>query len=605
MIDLKERIWFRACAALTACLTLWWGTEAWAIGASVQQRSPPAERLADVAARLGIDPAAVRGGEEWKRREADAAAARRASALERLRQRTAPPAGQIERAHVARKEIEERHLPELLGGAARAADDLGRWSRAPTGSASPPSQAAAIEALLRAARERGATRDPRIAEAVGKAERLAKLARSVEGKPVSRGARASIEREAPPSRGGPSLEQRRPALEEPAAPPEPRLAPRLGNVLSTEQRTFYAEVLDAPGLEVESAFGLLDPVDLVNGFAPAPTVATTDLAGLVSAMGAGALGDPTAGDLAHGIDTRLTPEMQAEVARLGNDPLATYNFVHDGFTPEPYYGSKKGSVGAFEERAGNDADLSSLLVALLRAAGVPARYEYGTVEISPEQAMAWAGTTDPRVAADVLVSSGIPAIKMMVGTRVDAVRVEHVWVRALVPYSNYRGLDRPGSRKAWVRLDPTLKRARLREALDLRSAVTFDYPGFLSRIDGTTPLEAYEAQLRAHVKANNLACRTLDDAIPAAETVGDGLTLLPAELPAKIVGSLATFSAFPASMRHRATVSVGTWSVPLDLPAVYGSALTVRYRGATASDAAAMIHGETILIDGGVNARLY
>jgi len=78
--------------------------------------------------------------------------------------------------------------------------------------------------------------------------------------------------------------------------------------------------------------------------------------------------------------------------------------VHDQLAPEPYYGSKKGSVGAFEERAGNDADLSSLLVALLRAANVPARYEYGTVDLTPEQAMAWTGTTEPGVAADALAS---------------------------------------------------------------------------------------------------------------------------------------------------------------------------------------------------------
>jgi transglutaminase-like putative cysteine protease len=38
-------------------------------------------------------------------------------------------------------------------------------------------------------------------------------------------------------------------------------------------------------------------------------------------------------------------------------------------------------------RQGNDFDQASLLIALFRAANIPARYVYGTVEIPIEKAM--------------------------------------------------------------------------------------------------------------------------------------------------------------------------------------------------------------------------
>ncbi|AMS33208.1 hypothetical protein AEM42_13995 [Betaproteobacteria bacterium UKL13-2] len=48
----------------------------------------------------------------------------------------------------------------------------------------------------------------------------------------------------------------------------------------------------------------------------------------------------------------------------------------------PSYGSVQGADDTLNKLAGNAFDTSSLLIALYRAANIPARYAYGTVELS-------------------------------------------------------------------------------------------------------------------------------------------------------------------------------------------------------------------------------
>ncbi|KKU13586.1 MAG: Transglutaminase domain protein [Candidatus Magasanikbacteria bacterium GW2011_GWC2_45_8] len=65
-----------------------------------------------------------------------------------------------------------------------------------------------------------------------------------------------------------------------------------------------------------------------------------------------------------------------KIARdLHNNPVAIMNFVHNLVRYEPYYGAKKGAVGCLRETVCNDVDASSLTVSLMRAAGIPARYQ--------------------------------------------------------------------------------------------------------------------------------------------------------------------------------------------------------------------------------------
>jgi transglutaminase-like putative cysteine protease len=54
-----------------------------------------------------------------------------------------------------------------------------------------------------------------------------------------------------------------------------------------------------------------------------------------------------------------------------------FNWVRDNVEYSWYYDSQKGALGTLSSRAANCCDHSNLVVALSRAAGLPARYEHG------------------------------------------------------------------------------------------------------------------------------------------------------------------------------------------------------------------------------------
>lgn len=90
--------------------------------------------------------------------------------------------------------------------------------------------------------------------------------------------------------------------------------------------------------------------------------------------------DPVASYRGPTLDADSTdPEVLAVVARHDGDPVALAEFVQQRIAYEPYRGSLRGARGTIWTGAGNSTDQASTLVALLRAAGVPARYARGTI----------------------------------------------------------------------------------------------------------------------------------------------------------------------------------------------------------------------------------
>ena len=121
------------------------------------------------------------------------------------------------------------------------------------------------------------------------------------------------------------------------------------------------------------------------------------------------------------------------------DPLALFTFVQE-FSYVPYKGSLRGTRGTLWGAAGNSVDQSSLLIAMLRAAGVPARYRHGTLSTPNAQA---------RIASMFPAPAGL-AGTLPAGTTVsdpvnDAVLIalvaDHWWVEAYLPGSGWTDLD--------------------------------------------------------------------------------------------------------------------------------------------------------------------
>ena len=73
------------------------------------------------------------------------------------------------------------------------------------------------------------------------------------------------------------------------------------------------------------------------------------------------------------------PFIVAEAAALQNDPTQIFAFVGDQIGYESYTGSLRGARGTLWSKAGNALDQASLMIALLRASGIPAQYVRGTL----------------------------------------------------------------------------------------------------------------------------------------------------------------------------------------------------------------------------------
>jgi len=85
-------------------------------------------------------------------------------------------------------------------------------------------------------------------------------------------------------------------------------------------------------------------------------------------------------NLASTPDANTTDQFIISKAQeFGNDPNAIFAFVRDEIGYESYRGSLRGARGTLWNNAGNALDQASLLIALLRAAGVPAQYVQGTL----------------------------------------------------------------------------------------------------------------------------------------------------------------------------------------------------------------------------------
>ena len=259
---------------------------------------------------------------------------------------------------------------------------------------------------------------------------------------------------------------------------------------------------------------------------------------------------------------------------------------------QAYLGSRKGSAFTLQQLAGNDTDQASLLIAMLRAAGIPSRYVRGTVELTPEQAMAWTGLDEPRTAASLLTTAGLDGLAIVNGPDVVAVRCTRVWVEAWVPYSNYRGVPNDDTGKGWVPLDPAFKENAVTPGEDVLAAMGFDTDAYLADYIATvraqSPLEKLQADIQAWLDVNRPG-KTVADIERTLSIRELNLGLLPASLPYQLVSVSGRLSELEASKRYHVRFHLhdgGTTFLDytISLPELITKRLTVDYVGATPSD---------------------
>ena len=294
---------------------------------------------------------------------------------------------------------------------------------------------------------------------------------------------------------------------------------------------------------------------------------------------------PGPGDLSETIDVQITQEIADKAAELGS-PQAMYEFVRNNFEFEPYYGSHKGSAETLRQGAGNDYDLASLLIALLRAEGHPARYGEGQVEMTVDQATSWLAVDSGEVAGSILFTMGMEGVSIIGGGDPDsccvahgtpgcddpvvescvcaldtfccnvqwdsqcvdqvetfgcgvcepnvvAVRAQRVWIEAW-------GAEGFGS-PTWVPLDPAFKMSHVQPGIDIPEEMGLDAQAFIDEywdpFDPGVTLPRTETILEVLADTitdyvdTNYPGSTLDEMLRTNEIVPQDLGILPKSLP--------------------------------------------------------------------------
>lgn len=226
--------------------------------------------------------------------------------------------------------------------------------------------------------------------------------------------------------------------------------------------------------------------------------------------------------LTENIEIQLTPEIKALATQLNNSSVAIYTWVHNNIHYIPSYGSIQGAQHTLETKQGNAIDTASLLIALLRAADIPARYVYGTVEIPAEKVMNWVGgAATPEAAQAIMGLGGVPIKGVLEGGRITKFKLEHVWVEAFVDYFPSRGMKELVA-DSWVPMDASFKQYDFTEGMNLKDEVSFDAESLASVIqtkatineeegwvqnvpqsDIEAQLENFQAQLKSYIENQN------------------------------------------------------------------------------------------------------
>ena len=294
---------------------------------------------------------------------------------------------------------------------------------------------------------------------------------------------------------------------------------------------------------------------------------------------------PTDADLAETAETTLTPAIRAKAQELDRNPVAIHNWVRNHIDYVPTWGAIQSAQDTLDKSRGNAHDIASLTIALLRASGIPARYQWGTIELPADQAMNWVGgVTKPEAALNLMYQGGIAARGFASGGTITAIRMEHVWVNAYVNYAPGRGavagdpasgqhVNPNAALNAWVPLDGAFKQFTFAPGMDLKTAVPLDADALLAAArQGATvneaegwvqnlnqaaiqnQLTAYQARLKTYIDRQNSGANT---------TVGDviGKKIIPERMPAMLAGTTAyqvvlqgaQAASVPDALQHRFT----------------------------------------------------
>ncbi len=296
-------------------------------------------------------------------------------------------------------------------------------------------------------------------------------------------------------------------------------------------------------------------------------------------------------DLLETIDVQFTTEITNLAASLGNSPAKLYEWVHNNVEFEPYLGSRKGSQQTFVHKKGNDYDIASLLLALYRSSGMPARYATGTIEMDVDDAMSWLGFTDAQNAANILTTVGMEGVAVVDGPEVVAIRSRRVWVEAYLPIINYRGTVSDSVGFAWVPLDPAFKLYEYTDGFNIPHEISYNSNDFVDEYTSTlrteTVSEYFEQKLLDTLPQLHPGA-TADDLVRSRTMITETDGILPGTLPYFVMNRDSSFAEIASEYRYEIRFDLHGGGVDLDYttstPEIVLKQVTISYKGATPAD---------------------
>jgi len=246
-----------------------------------------------------------------------------------------------------------------------------------------------------------------------------------------------------------------------------------------------------------------------------------------------------------------------KATELGS-PVEIYEYLRNNAEYALYHGSRSNSLNSVLSLRGNDVDLASSLIAMLRSQGIKARYTVGDIKLKKSQLANWLGVINNDLAVSIMRDQGVQNINDT--DPVDVV-FQHVWVEALVDYDNYRAGNNSSSSIAcvtaggsckWVSLDASYKQKKYKNTYRmLLRDLNFDYDAYYNAENPTSanfkaglknknPLEIFEEQALVFLRANHPGV-TLEDVLDSGEVIKDESGVLPASLPYDVVGAVTRY----------------------------------------------------------------
>jgi len=301
---------------------------------------------------------------------------------------------------------------------------------------------------------------------------------------------------------------------------------------------------------------------------------------------------PQADDPAYLAETDevvLTQSIKDKAQELDNDPVKIYHWVRNNIEWIPGWGAYQSAQLTMEAKRGNTMDISSLLIALLRASGIPSRYAIGAIEVSADRYTNWLGDfKNADVASDYASMNGIATQVVTAGGKISKVRMQHLWVEAAIDFHPSKGAKNKVADK-WLSLDASFKQYEYQQGLDavdiagidsqalaqqfIDSGTVNETEGYVQNLDPAQLLQAQQdaqVALEDHID-NNLQNPTVGDVIGGRRTIIKEYPTLPSGLPYRTIATGTNFGFLPEGLQHR--FGLGFGGVKTNTKFSYGSSI--------------------------------